>query len=191
MQARLAVEGAEGFVHQQDLRIVGQRPGNRHPLHHAAGQLLGVVVGETRQADFIDVVIDDLLALRRRHAATLEAELDVLPHGQPREQRVALEHHAAIRAGALHLLTADVDLSFRGLIQAGREVQQTRLAAARRPDQHRELLIRDFERNLIQCSEHTAIGLLITQADLVHLQAWRGVHRGSHRGDETRVDGSY
>jgi hypothetical protein len=78
----------------------------------------------------------------------------------------------------LNLLATDVDLAFRGLIQTRREVQQTRLAAARRPHQHGELLIRHFERHLIQRGEHATVGLLIAKTDLVHLQPWRGMHRG-------------
>ncbi len=191
LQTRLAIECTEGLIHEQDLRIVGQRPSNRHTLHHAAGQLLGVVVGKPGQADFIDVVIDDLLALSGCHTATLEAELDVLPHRQPGEQRVALEHHAAIRTRPLNLLATDVDFAFRGLIQSGGEVQQTRLAAPRRPDQYGKLLIWHFKRHLIQRGKHATVGLLIAKADLVHLQPWRGVYRRGLWRDETRVDGAY
>ncbi|MCY1403393.1 hypothetical protein D9M71_185730 [compost metagenome] len=190
LQARLAVEGAEGFVHQQDLRVVGQRAGDGDALHHPAGQLLGVVVGKAAQAHFIDVVVDNILALRRRHAAPLEAELDVLPHGQPREQRVALEHHAAIRAGAFHLLAADVDLPRRRFRQAGGEVQQTRFTATRRPHQYGKLLVRHLKRHFFQRGKGPAIRLLVTQADLVHLQPGR-VHRGSLRGDKTMSGGGY
>ncbi|MNI70606.1 hypothetical protein D3C73_1264280 [compost metagenome] len=149
MQARLAVESAEGFVHQQDLRVIGQCAGNGDTLHHPAGQLFGVVVGKAAQAHFVHVVIDDVLALRRRHATPLEAELDVLAHRQPREQRVALEHHAAVRAGAFDLLAANVNLTRGRFGQAGGEIQQARLAAARRPHQHSELLVRHFERHLL------------------------------------------
>ena len=35
------VEGAEGLVHEQDVGVLGQGPGQRHPLAHAAGQLVG------------------------------------------------------------------------------------------------------------------------------------------------------
>ena len=38
--AGLAVERPEGLVHQQDLGIVGERPGDGDALHHAAGELL-------------------------------------------------------------------------------------------------------------------------------------------------------
>ncbi len=35
------VERAEGLVHQQDVGLLGERPGQRDPLAHAAGQLVG------------------------------------------------------------------------------------------------------------------------------------------------------
>src|SRR5688500_9592354 len=39
---RLVVQGAEGLVQQQDLRIVGERPGERGALLHPAGEHLRV-----------------------------------------------------------------------------------------------------------------------------------------------------
>jgi hypothetical protein len=52
--ARLVVERAEGLVHQQHARVVGQRTGQRGALLHAARQLLGVVVLEAPQAHLAD-----------------------------------------------------------------------------------------------------------------------------------------
>jgi MFS family permease len=52
--ARLVVQRAERFVHQQDARVVGQRAGQRGALLHAARQLLGVVLLETLQAHLAD-----------------------------------------------------------------------------------------------------------------------------------------
>src|SRR5438270_774470 len=40
------VEGAEGLVHQQDLRLLGQRSCQRHPLAHCARELVGSAVAE-------------------------------------------------------------------------------------------------------------------------------------------------
>jgi hypothetical protein len=39
--AGLGVEAGEGLVHQQDLGLDRQRPGERHPLAHAARELPG------------------------------------------------------------------------------------------------------------------------------------------------------
>src|SRR5688572_12950680 len=49
--ARLRVDRRERLVHEQDLRLVGERPGDRHALLHAAGQLPGIAVDEARQGD--------------------------------------------------------------------------------------------------------------------------------------------
>ena len=45
------VERPERLVHQQQLRVEGQRPGDRHPLLHAARQLPGMLVGEALELD--------------------------------------------------------------------------------------------------------------------------------------------
>ena len=48
--ARLRVERAERLVHQQELRLHGVGARDREPLPHAAGQMLGIGIGEIRQA---------------------------------------------------------------------------------------------------------------------------------------------
>ena len=48
------VEGAERLVHQQQLRRGGQRPGDRHPLLHPAGQLPRPVTGELVELDELE-----------------------------------------------------------------------------------------------------------------------------------------
>ena len=97
----LVVECAKGLVEQQDLRVVGQCAGNRRALLHAAGQLLGKMVFKAAQADFGDEVVAALFLRGLAHAALTQAETDILGNGQPRKQRVALKHHAAISARAL------------------------------------------------------------------------------------------
>ena len=59
------VEGAERFVHQQQAGALGQGPGDRHALLHAAGELVGIVPGEVGQPDELDQLGD---ALARRAA---------------------------------------------------------------------------------------------------------------------------
>ena len=48
--AHLGVEGTERLVEQQHLRVDGERPGQRHPLALAAGELGRVAVLEARRA---------------------------------------------------------------------------------------------------------------------------------------------
>jgi hypothetical protein len=45
------VERGERLVHQQQLRVVQQRAGDRHPLLHATGEFGRVVLGEIGEAD--------------------------------------------------------------------------------------------------------------------------------------------
>ena len=52
----LRVQVPERFVHQQHFRIVAVRPGNAHPLLHAAGKLVWIGMLETRQAHQLDEV---------------------------------------------------------------------------------------------------------------------------------------
>jgi len=54
LRARLRVECAERFVHQQHARLVGQCASNGDTLLHAAGKLIWVGVGELVQPDQID-----------------------------------------------------------------------------------------------------------------------------------------
>ena len=48
------VEGAERLVHQQQPRALGERARDRDALLHAAGELVGVPVGEVAEADQLD-----------------------------------------------------------------------------------------------------------------------------------------
>src|SRR3954453_20332295 len=63
------------------------------------------------------------LALRTRHAAHLQAELDVLPHRLPGKQRILLEYHPAFGAGTVHLLAVDGGDTGRRLEEARDRVE--------------------------------------------------------------------
>ena len=98
---RLRVERAERLVHQQNARLIGERAHDRHALLHAAGQLMRIGVGEFLQTDEIAAIAAPRCSASYLLVAVdLEAEHHVLLHGQPGEQRVALEHHAAVAARA-------------------------------------------------------------------------------------------
>ena len=65
-QPRLLVERAERLVHQQDLRLGGERARDRDALAHAAGQLGRIALLEAVEADEIDEMARALDALRLR-----------------------------------------------------------------------------------------------------------------------------
>ena len=99
----MRVEGAEGLVHEDDPGPEDQRAGDRHALPHAAGELVRILVliRVDPQADALDPVAAQLVALAARHSLALEAEGDVVEHRAVVEARVVLKDHAAIgtRAG--------------------------------------------------------------------------------------------
>ena len=82
-------------------------------------------------------------ARARGDAGELQRDLDVAAHREPREERGFLEHEA----GALG---AHVDAARRRLVEAGDEVEQRALAAARRAEQADELALVDVERDALE-----------------------------------------
>ena len=78
---------------------------------------------------------------RGEHA--LDREVDVLEAGEPGQQRMVLEHHRALRARAADLAVGAQQDALRRRGQAGDQVQQRRLAAARVADQRDELALGD------------------------------------------------
>src|SRR5262249_45833723 len=143
--AGLGVERAERLIQQQDRGIVGERARDRDALLHAARQLAGKSALETLKADGADEAPNYLFALRSRHAAHLEAVIDVLRDRQPGEQRVFLEHDAAVDAGTGDGLAADLDYAAVGGNESAQDVKQRALAAARRPDDRDELALRHVD----------------------------------------------
>ncbi len=89
--ARQRIELAERLVENEDPRIVHQRPCQRHPLRHAARQLVRIGVAELREPDQVEGGIDTL-PLALQDALRLEAERDIVPDGPPRKQRRILKH---------------------------------------------------------------------------------------------------
>ena len=61
--AHLGVERAERLVEQQHLRVDGERPGQRHPLPLAAGELRRVAVLEPVEPDDLEQLVDLALAI--------------------------------------------------------------------------------------------------------------------------------
>src|SRR3954468_13318308 len=79
------------------------------------------------------------LALRARHAAHLQAQLDILSHRLPGKQRILLEPHATLGARSVHPLAVDGDDARGRLEEAGDRVKQRRLSAAGGSDDRDEL----------------------------------------------------
>ncbi len=111
----------------------GQRAGERHALLLAAGKLVGIALGELRQLDHRQHLVDPRLDRGRRFSRDLEAEADVLGDRHVGEQRVGLEHHAdraPVGAQVGDVPAVDADRPFRRRLEAGDHAQRRRLAAA-------------------------------------------------------------
>ncbi len=146
---RQRVELAERLVEHQDLRIVDQRARQRHPLRHAAGELVRIGIAERGQADQLDDRIDPV-PLRLQDALRLQPERDIVPDRAPGKQRRILEHDDARR-----MRTGDAGIVFpqrpgARLLQPRDQPQQGRLAAAGRTEQRDELAGRDREADIVE-----------------------------------------
>ena len=134
------VEPGGGFVQEQQRRIQRQRPGQAGALAHAAGQLRRQLVdrvgGQAGQFHFQQrqFVVP---ALGQFAVVFLQWNLDVLTHGQRREQGTVLEQHAGIAfdvQAALGVvgtrIAEDFDLPSIRHTQAEDRAHQHRLAGA-------------------------------------------------------------
>ena len=146
-RAGLVVERAERLVEQQDRRIVGERARDRGALLHAAGELLGIVMRERRQAR-------RARASRRRSRPRSAAgtpfsrspNATLSRDGEPGKQRVGLEHHAAIGAGPVTGRPSSRIAPGGRRVEPGDQAQQGRLAAAGRPEDGDEVVVADVDR---------------------------------------------
>ena len=146
VRAGQRVERAERLVQQQHLGLHRQRARDADALLHAARDLVRAacarrgVMPTSSSAAWVRAFSCALLSVAAEHA--LDREIDVLEAGQPGQQRMVLEHHAALRARAGDLAVgAAAARRSVGCSQAGDQVEQRRLAAARVADQRDELAL--------------------------------------------------
>src|SRR5690606_20912941 len=94
------VQGAEGFVHQDDFRFPGQRPGDADPLLLSATQLRGTAVpeGVRFQSHPVEELVDPFAAFVPAPLFQLGDEGDVFRHGHVGEQADLLDHIADVAA---------------------------------------------------------------------------------------------
>src|SRR5215470_18809268 len=90
-----------------------------------------------------------LLARAARLAGDLEWESDVIEHRAPGKGGFLLEHHADRRMRSPHDLSRDPHPTVVVADQAADDVEQRRLAAARRADDRNELSRENAEGNVI------------------------------------------
>ena len=146
------IEGAEGFIQQQQPGANGQGAGDGHPLLHAAGELTGVLIGGMAEAHQLNALFDALALLGSRGAAhhVVHRQGDVLAHGLPRQQRIVLEHHHPLGTGISHLASIHQDAAAAGLGEASHQVEQCGFAATRVADQRDKFTLADAEVDVLE-----------------------------------------
>ena len=81
------IQGGQRFVEQQQPRVRGQGPGDRHPLRLTPGQLCGLPGGELGRFDLLQPAPSGAPGLRGALAGGLGAESDVVENTQMGEQQ--------------------------------------------------------------------------------------------------------
>jgi hypothetical protein len=157
--AHLGVEVGQRLVEQDDRRVVDQRPGDRHPLLLAAGQLVRIAVGEVGQAEVLQRRLDAAADFGLGHLAQDQRVGDVVEHRLVRPQRVGLEDQAELAffgrdvdvgGGIVDRPAGDGDAALVRLLQAGDGAQQGRLAGARGAEQGDDLAAAQLHRDALE-----------------------------------------
>ena len=150
LRAEVGVEVGERLVEEQQGGRGRQRPRHRHPLLLAAGQLVRVAAAEPGQPHQVEHVADPRPP--RRPVQAVQAEADIVVHGEVGEERVVLEHDAdAARLGrheapgARHHLAAEAHRAGVGGLEAGDEPEGGGLPAAGGAEQGDDLALLDRE----------------------------------------------
>ena len=102
--AQLLVQRPQRLVHQDQLGLEHQRPGQRHPLLLAARHLRRAAVRERPELHHVERPRHPRRDVGLRDAANLERERHILPDGHVGEQGVVLEHHADVAPIGRHLV---------------------------------------------------------------------------------------
>ena len=149
---QVAVEGGERLVEQQDRRLDGERPGQRHALLLAARELARQALAEGAELDHVEHAVDAPSDLGAALAAGAQPIGHVLDHRHVREEGVVLEDDADIALVGRQMVDAGaVDQhAAAGLADEARDdAQQGGLAAAGGAEQGHDLARLDGERHAV------------------------------------------
>jgi hypothetical protein len=148
------------LVEEYDRRVQRECARQRHPLGHAARQFRRKLVSVFGpQPDHFELGGRDLVHQRlRQHEILTKRKLDVLPHGQGREQRALLEQDAPSRRDVLRVALARIadrlphhlDRAAAPGDEADDGAHQHRLAAAGRADQAKDFAAVDIQRQMVE-----------------------------------------
>ena len=150
--ADLRVERAERLVEQQHLGLVRQRARDSDTLLLSTRELRRQAIVHAFERYQPQQFLAALPPVFGAHAPDAQRELDVLADAHVAEQRVVLKHEAdaALPCGHVRDIVAvqgDAPVIDPG--QPGDRAQQRALAAAAGAEQHEELALADFQRDVV------------------------------------------
>src|SRR3989441_886432 len=157
--ARLLVEGAERLVHQEDLRVDGERAADRDALLHAPGELAGVLLREALDAQPRGAAPPRPPAARPPPAPPPPARPPLLPHPAPAGKAPPPEHRRdPTRVGAGDRPGIDQDAPAVRVNETAEHAEERGFAAARRTDQRAELALAHRERHVVERLDRPGAG---------------------------------
>ncbi|MCY1215349.1 hypothetical protein D9M72_271920 [compost metagenome] len=133
LDAGQRIQGPQGFVQQQQTRLVDQRTGQGHALLLATGERRRPLICTVGQAHRFEGFQGTWAPVAGQPQA------DVVDHPLPGQQARVLEHQARFLAGILQRCRAGQQFATRRLVQARKQTQQGALAAAAATDHGDEL----------------------------------------------------
>ena len=136
------VEGAEGFVHEHDVGVLGEGPGEGDPLVHAAGELVGSLLAEVVRWTLARSWSTRSLRSRLGMLLQLEGEGDV--------RATVSQGNSADSWNIRPVRPPTSTVPDVGLVEPGDQVEQSGLAAPRGADEADELAWRCLQRDPIE-----------------------------------------
>ena len=191
------VQGGGGLVRQNQLRRAGDAHGDDHPLLHAAGELVGIlVIAGPGDAHHLQHIAGLSPALLLAALFMLVDDLrDLIAHGVDRVQagHRVLENHRDLAAADLpqtgglgleHILALEPDLAAHDLARRVRDEPQDRqgrgsLAGAGLAHQTQALALSDGQVQAVDGVDHVLVGVVLHPQAADIQQGLRGLRGGN------------
>ena len=168
LRADLGVEGAEGLVEQQHLRLDRERARQRHALLLAAGELGWVAVGEPVEPHEGEQLVHAVADLLLGAPADAQPEPDVVLDRHVLEGRVVLEDEAdaaLARRRGRDVLAVDHHRAGVRRLEPGDDAQQRRLAAPARAEQRGQRAVGDVDAHVAERLELAEVLVHVSDLD--------------------------
>ena len=180
--AQLAVESAQGLVHEEHGGLKDERAGQGHALLLPAAELVNPTGSEGPELDHLEGRLDPTVGIASVDVPHSEREGHVVEHGHVGEERVALEDDAevpAVGGDGQDRLPVQEDVAGGRVDEPGHHHERRRLPGAARAEQRDELARRDGQ---VHGADGRDLAIVPAQPHEPHLGAVAALHRPSrHR----------